>query len=136
MCMSSDAFAEHFGQTASSSDVTVYPAKKVLTMERCNPQADAVAVRDKQILLAGSAREIKTFLGSSPYRVDETFASKVILPGFIDQHLHPLLGALTLAVEVIAPEDWIVPGKVWKKASSSEEYLDCLRGAVLQCDRR
>src|SRR5208282_3763712 len=48
--------------------------------------------------------------------------SKIIMPGLIDQHLHPVLGALTLAVEVIAPEDWIVPGKTWKKASNQEEY--------------
>lgn len=99
-------------------------------MERCNPQAEAVAVRGKQILLAGTLAEIKAFLGSSPYRLDETFAAKVITPGFIDQHLHPLLGALTLAVEVIAPEEWIVPGKVWKKAVEPREYLSRLREAI------
>ena len=70
----------------------------------------------------GSLAEVKAFLGDRPCRVDDTFASKVVLPGFIDQHLHPLLGALTLAVEVIAPEDWLVPGKTWKKASTRQEY--------------
>ena len=127
--MSNDAFAEHLGSKTGEPELVVYLAKKVITMERGNPEATAVAVLGKQILLAGSPAEVKTFVGDRPYRVDDTFASKIILPGFIDQHLHPLLGALTLAVEVIAPEDWIVPGKTWKKASGPQEYMGRLREA-------
>lgn len=130
MCMSSDAFAEHFGADSTAPEIVVYPAAKVITMERTNPQAEAVAVRGKQILLAGTLAELQAFLGDAPYRVDTTFTSKIILPGFIDQHLHPLLGALTLAVEVIAPEDWIVPGKVWEKAVEPGEYFARLRDAI------
>lgn len=130
MCMSSDAFAEHFGADSAAPEIVVYPAVKVITMERTNQQAEAVAVRGKQILLAGKLAEVQAFLGEAPFRVDKTFTTKIILPGFIDQHLHPLLGALTLAVEVIAPEDWIVPGKVWKKAVEPEEYLARLRDAI------
>jgi hypothetical protein len=128
--MSSDAFAEHFGANSATPEIVVYPAAKVITMERSKPQSEAVAVRGKQILLAGTQAEVQAFLGEVPYRVDKTFAAKVILPGFIDQHLHPLLGALTLAVEVIAPEDWIVPGKVWRKAVEPVEYLARLREAI------
>ncbi|HZM11200.1 MAG TPA: amidohydrolase [Candidatus Limnocylindrales bacterium] len=107
----------------------IYTAKKIITMERGNQEATAVAVSGKQIVVAGSLHEVKKFLGDQPYRLDETFASKVILPGFIDQHLHPLLGALTLAVEVIAPEDWVVPGKTWKRAANGQEYLTRLKQA-------
>lgn len=127
MCMSNDAFAEHLGAKAGDTAVVVYPAKKVITMERSNPETSAVAVVGKRVLIAGSLAEVKAFLGDRPCRVDDTFASKVVLPGFIDQHLHPLLGALTLAVEVIAPEDWLVPGKTWKKASTRQEYIARLR---------
>ena len=130
MCMSNDAFAAHFGSNSGIPEVVVYPARKIVTMERCNPEAKAVAVSGKQILLAGSLPEVKAFVGDRSYRVDDIFASKVILPGFIDQHLHPLLGALALGVEVIAPEDWIVPGKTWKKACNQQEYLSRLRQAV------
>jgi predicted amidohydrolase YtcJ len=129
MCMSNDAFAEHLGSKTGDLEPVVYPARKIVTMERSNPEATAVAVLGKQILLAGSLPEVKAFLGDRPYRVDDTLASKIILPGLIDQHLHPLLGALTLAVEVIAPEDWIVPGKIWKKASGQQEYMSRLREA-------
>ena len=51
------------------------------------------------------------------------------MPGLIDQHLHPILGALTLATEVIATEDWVLPGRTFKAANSSVEYIDRLKTA-------
>ena len=83
--------------------LVVYTAKKIIT-ELDNPEATAGAVSGKQIVVAGSLEEIKQFLANKPHSVDSTFGSTAIMPGFIDQHLHPLLGALTLAVDVIAPE--------------------------------
>ncbi len=130
MCMSNDAFSHHFGVSSGAPEATIYPAKKVITMERSNPEADAVAVSGKQILLAGSVSDLKAFLGDSPYRIDDVFGSKVILPGFIDQHLHPLLGALALAIEVIAPEDWVLPEKTCRGAASRQEYMTRLQQAV------
>ncbi len=50
-------------------------------------------------------------LAGSDFEHDETFKEKLLVPGFIDQHLHPILGALTLATEVIAPEDSMLPGR-------------------------
>ncbi|MDQ7823692.1 MAG: amidohydrolase [Candidatus Eremiobacteraeota bacterium] len=109
--------------------VIIYPAKHILTMERCNPQATAVAVRGKRILAVGTLEEVKAALGDMPSTVDTTFQSKVLLPGLIDQHLHPLLGALTLSTEVIATEDWELPGRTFKAASGSRDYLSRLKAA-------
>ncbi len=114
---------------ASLAPVTVYTAKKILTMERSNPEAAAVAVAGKRILAVGSFEEVKAALGDRPFTVNDTFKSKVILPGLIDQHLHPILGALTLATEVIAPEDWVLPGRTFKAANSGEEYIARLKAA-------
>ena len=61
--------------------------------------------------------------------MNETFAGKVVLPGFIDQHLHPILGALTLSTEVIAPEDWVMPERTFKAAATPAEYLAKLKAA-------
>ena len=71
-------------------------------MEADNPSATAVAVSGKRIVAVGSLDQVKAALGDRPYRVDDDLRRKIVLPGFIDQHLHPILGALTLAVEVIA----------------------------------
>ena len=72
---------------------------------------------------------MKAALGDAQFTVNDTFQSKVVLPGLIDQHLHPFLGALTLATEVIATEDWVLPGRTFKAANSREEYLARLKAA-------
>lgn len=112
-----------------SAPATIFVAKKIVTMERDKPVARAVAVSGNRIVAVGSLDEVKAALGGGAYRIDETFANKIVLPGFIDQHLHPVLGALTLAVEVIAPEDWALPGKTYKAASSPEEFRARLKAA-------
>jgi predicted amidohydrolase YtcJ len=111
------------------SPATIFVARKVITMEPGNPSGDAVAISGKRIIAAGGLAEVKKALGDRPFIVDETFRSKIVMPGFIDQHLHPVLGALTLAVEVIAPEDWNLPGKTFKAANNRDEYLSRLEAA-------
>ncbi len=109
--------------------VTVYTAKKILTMEPGNPDATAVAVDGKRILAAGSLDEVKAALGDRKFAVNDTFQSKVLLPGLIDQHLHPFLGALTLSTEVISTEDWVLPGRTFKAANDANEYISRLKAA-------
>jgi predicted amidohydrolase YtcJ len=112
---------------APADPVTIYTAKTILTMERGNALATAVAVRGKRIVALGTLDEVKKALGTCT--VNNTFQSKVILPGLIDQHLHPFLGALTLSTEVIATEDWALPHRTFKAAHSAQEYLARLKAA-------
>ncbi len=116
----------------SEPPATIFTAKRIITMERDNPDASAVAVAGKRIITAGSLDEVKAALEGRSFKVDETFAGQFILPGFIDQHLHPILGGLTLATEVIAPEDWALPGRTCKAANGAEEYRARLKAAVGQ----
>ena len=106
----------------ATPSTTIFVAKKIITMERDNPTSTAVAVAGDKIVAAGSLDEATAALGSRPWRVDRTFADKVVTPGFIDQHLHPVLGGLTLAVEVIAPEDWVLPRRTDAAAATPEAY--------------
>ncbi len=55
-----------FVTTPSTGIVTVYTAKKILTMEPGNPDATAVAVDGKHILAAGSLDEVKAALLPPP----------------------------------------------------------------------
>ena len=116
-------------RTDAAGPITIYTAKKFITMERRVPTATAVAVSGKRIFAVGSLAQVKSALGDRPYKIDDTFKTKVVLPGFIEQHLHTLLGALTLTVEVIAPEDWVLPGKTFKAANSQAEYRERLKTA-------
>jgi len=116
-------------QSLAGTAATIFVARKIITMERDNPAATAVAVEGKKIVAAGTLEQVKAALGDRPYAIDTTFSEKILMPGFIDQHLHPVLGALTLAIEVIAIEDWVLPGKTWRAASTPAAYQARLKAA-------
>jgi len=118
------------GGPAAPGTATVFVAKKIVTVERDNPTATAVAIEGRRIVAVGTLDDVKAVLGNRAYTVDNTFANKIILPGFIDQHLHPILGALTLSTDVIATEDWNLPGKTFKAAMTPAEYQARLKEVV------
>jgi predicted amidohydrolase YtcJ len=105
-------------------ETIVYSARRVITMDPAVPDGGAVAVRDGRIVAVGPLDELRS-MGA----VDETFAGAVVVPGLIDQHLHPILGATTLTTEVIAIEDWVLPGRTYPAAGSPEEYRQRLAEA-------
>ena len=95
----------------------IYTARRVITMDTDHPEATAVAVDDDRITAVGNVEELH-----AAGDLDDTFADAVIVPGLIDQHLHPILGATTLATEVIAIEDWVLPERTFPAARSAEDY--------------
>jgi predicted amidohydrolase YtcJ len=99
----------------------------VITMDPDQPSATAVAVSGNRIAAVGDIDGLR-----SAGVVDETFTDAVICSGLIDQHLHPILGATTLMTEVIAIEDWPLPGKTYPAAHSAEEYHQRLAAAERQ----
>ncbi|MFK8025804.1 MAG: amidohydrolase [Ilumatobacter sp.] len=110
--------------------ITVWTATEVVTVsDRCS-SANAVAVRGDRIVAVGLLDHVIAAIGAQPHRIDRSLDGRVILPGLIDQHLHPILGATTLATEVIAPEDWVLPERTFPAAASHEEYVARLTSAV------
>lgn len=127
------------GQSLSLQDIAggavplpkaiIYTAKEVLTMDRNRPKANAVAVVGERILAVGTLEELKKAAGDQPYVVDDSLSEKVIVPGFIAQHDHPLLAALTMTSEIIAIEDWQLPSGTVPAAKNRKEYLNRLTEA-------
>ena len=76
--------------------ITVFVAKKIITMDPSWPVATAVAVRDGRVLSVGSLAELKPWLDKAPHTLDRTFADKILFPGFIEPHGHPVLGGTAL----------------------------------------
>ncbi len=76
--------------------ITVFVARKIITMDRGWPVATAVAVRDGRIVSVGSFADLRPWLAAAPYTVDRTFANKVLMPGFVEAHGHPLIGGTAL----------------------------------------
>jgi len=59
---------------------------QIITMEPCQPQAEALAVAGGRILAVGSRGEIDGLSGSRTRRID--CGGKTLVPGFNDVHLH------------------------------------------------
>ena len=102
--------------------VTIFRAREIITLDPDKPSATAVAVLGPRILAVGSVEELQAAAAGQPYVVDETFAGKVITPGLIAQHDHPLLTGLTMVSEIIAIEDWVLPAGTVPAAKSPEAY--------------
>ncbi|MFO0993853.1 MAG: amidohydrolase [Hyphomicrobiales bacterium] len=82
---------------ALSGKITVFTAKKIVTMDPGWPEGTAVAVMDGRILSVGTFEDLKPWLDKYPFEVDDRFTDKVIYPGFIEAHSHPVMGSLAIS---------------------------------------
>lgn len=72
------------------SEITLFEARRVITMNPSRPYATHVAVRDGCVLMVGTEDEFDG-LDAVP---DRRFAAKIILPGFVEGHAHVMEGTL------------------------------------------
>jgi hypothetical protein len=84
---------------------TIYTAREFITMDPKKPRAEAIAVRDGKFVAVGTRAEVGAAAGKGA-RLDKTFNDKVVVAGFVEQHVHPVLAALTMNTRVISIEDW------------------------------
>ena len=116
------------GEQETDERILVYKAKKIITMDESLPEATAVAVADGRIVTVGNLEEIRKQLEGRSYDVIDTFKEKVLLPGFIDNHLHPLLvGGFILQMHFITPHDWNLPNGRVEGVQGREAYLARLK---------
>lgn len=103
----SAALAQDHGPKAPTcAKLTVFVAKKFYTMDPGRPVARAVAVCNERIVGVGdSLDDLKPWTTAIPTTVDQRLANKVVFPGFIDAHQHPLLGAITSNLPMVAVLD-------------------------------
>ncbi len=110
--------------------ITVYVAKKIITMEPSMPEATAVAVADGRIVGGGSLDTLKPWISTYNADIDDTFKDKVLMPGFIDPHLHPSLLAVLGQVPFLAPDDWSLPTGEFPGVKTKEAYIERLKEMV------
>ena len=118
--------------TALSFDkkVTIFIAKKIITMETSLPEASAVAVSDGKIVAVGSVEMLTELMKGREVAIDETFKDKIMMPGFIDPHVHPSLPAVLTQFPFLAPEDWDLPTGFFPAALTKAEYMESLKKLV------
>lgn len=129
-----------FAMTGSLQDIgagalaapaaTVFTARAIVTLDPAHPEAEAVAVVNGRILWVGSLDETIRVLGDQPYTVDTTFADQVIVPGFIAQHDHPVLAALTMSSEILSIEDWVLPTGTAVAVKDKQDFIARLTATV------
>jgi predicted amidohydrolase YtcJ len=118
------------GLLSAETPLQVYTAKKIITMDRTLPEAQAVAVAEGRIVAVGSLESMDAWLQSREHVIDERFKDKVLLPGLIENHLHPFLAATLLNTTWITPHEWNLPGLSVERTRGREAYLAAVRAAV------
>ena len=112
-------------------DTTIYSARKIITMNPARPTVSHVAVRDGKILAAGDLSELETW---GDYKLDETFADKVLMPGLVEGHAHTMEGTLWRYVYCGYFDRGDPNGKVWDGLQTIEAILERLKEAEVQID--
>ena len=74
-----------FGPKPEAADLVFY-GENIYTVDESNADAEAVAVRGKEIVAVGTRREIARFEGDATRVVE--LGDHTLVPGFIDAHGH------------------------------------------------
>jgi len=108
---------------------TIYTAREFVTMDPGRPSAQAVAVRDGKFVAIGTRAEVAAVAGKDA-RVDDTLSGKVAIAGFVEQHVHPVLAALTMNTKVISIEDWDAIDGFSPAVRDEQGYMERLKQAL------
>ncbi|WP_082210580.1 amidohydrolase [Flavobacterium sp. ABG] len=93
---------QFFNKKSHSS--TIAPANivlrggKIFTVEERQQWAEAVAVRGDTIVYVGNAEGVEPFVGPNTKVVE--LNGKMVLPGFVESHIHPMLSWTTLGADL------------------------------------
>lgn len=109
------------------ADLTVFTGRKVITMDPGRPVAEAIAVKNGRIVSVGTLKSMQPWFDRFTYEIDDTFADKVILPGFIDPHTHLGSSGSYLALNYVGPIDSPGPNGINRALTSRAEVLERLR---------
>ncbi len=111
------------GPPAPPSGVQVVTAKRIYTMEEEPAQATAVAFEAGKIVAVGDLASIRAQFPDQDLQVDRRFEDKVLMPGFIDPHIHPALGATILGMEIVSAMEWTTPRGATQVVRGRDAFL-------------
>ena len=114
---------------------TLYYGGDIITMEGNKPTyVEAVIERDGKIIYAGDkAAAVNNFAGKT---IEFDLKGKTMMPGFIEPHLHPLIAAILLSGDIIAPHDWHVPDGLKKGVEGHDAYIERLKKSIARYGKK
>ncbi len=105
------------------SQITVFQAKKILTLDPNVPSATHVAVKEGRILAVGDAQCAQAW-GDVVH--DNRFADAILTPGFVEGHAHMMAGAIW-QYAYAGYHDRIDPeGRLWRGMTDLGAVIDGL----------
>jgi len=115
--------------------VTVYVAREIVTMDPTWPTAKVVACQYGRILGIGQClQDLEPWMTRSGLDleedviIDRTFEEHVIVPGFIEQHGHPMIGGTALSMTCVAYHDTVAPyAPMIKGCKNKEDIINRLK---------
>jgi predicted amidohydrolase YtcJ len=105
----------------SVNETVLFTARRIITLNAAQPFADAVAVSGGQILAVGTRDELESW---GPCRVDDRFASKVLVPGFVEGHSHVMAGGMWQLPYVGWFDRRDPLGMTWKGCRSIDDVVE------------
>lgn len=119
---------------AANSPITVFKAKKFHTMDPGWPHATVVAVQDGKVLSVGrNMEDLQPWLKGRDFKLDETLKDKIVMPGFIEAHGHPMLGGLLLNFPLLSFLPTAQPyGPDFPGVKTTEEALALIKKYVAE----
>ena len=114
-----------FPKIISADEVKIFIAKEILTLNSRNDSVEAVATQGSKIINLGSKEELTSIYPDADLIIN--YENAILVPGFIEHHIHPFLAAVTMNSEILAIEDWHLPAKTSKGVRDRESYLSNLK---------
>lgn len=129
----------------SGNGIRVLRARKIVTMDRARPAATHVAVREGRILAVGGEDDVAGWCGGDSgssgdgsgeraVAVDDTYADKVLTPGFVEGHCHAMEGAVWSHPYAGYFERRAPDGKRWPGLDSIDAVVERLQRAEAALD--
>jgi len=129
------AMADEKKAASAPLEQTLYYGGDIITMEGDKPEyVEAVIERDGKIIYAGDkASAVNNFAGKT---VEVDLEGKTMMPGFIEPHLHPLIAAILLSGDIVAPHDWNVPDGIKKGVEGHDTYIARLKQSIAKYGKK
>lgn len=108
-------------------DDRILVARRIVTMDPSRPSASAVAIKGGRIAAVGSLAEVEAAFADAAIPVDRTLEDKVLIAGFIDPHIHPMLAAVLLSVDIVSAVEWATPRGRTPAVRGRDAFLRRLR---------
>ena len=118
------------GENAGEVADTVYLNGRIYTVDADQQWAEALAIKGGVLIKVGASEEMEAITGNNTTVVD--LEGKFVMPGIVDDHIHPDMGADNyLNVFIKATDDWEEVGRKIKEFREQNPNKKWIYGSTI-----